>query len=395
VTDRKPRNSGPKQRARAYAAKHGLTYQQAFQKLHPDDLAARRRRHDLAIAVGAEVEIHRDRDGGWLGAGYRIGVEQLWTPFADDKAACAFIAPYDQTCVGALCHQLVENAVLPVDSVLAVTGAELSCITETAWISAGADEGRWGFQQVVMNNHSTGYAQAAAAAEAIAKFRPQPGRLGIVILQFSDPCPPYTEADIQARREWHKTEVEWEEWAKVRRLIAGPYWEEEIVTDRPDGRTASRWLTHELTEDEQRGYAAFLAEVDRLLHRASRDGIVVLASADFEGDVPELLDRMGLSNFGARFFNAVHFEYSDKPAVDQPDLFARLFPFCDSIPDLPEADDRYFWAGGMEPKQGRVAYVSFAGLESRPKLILLKDPPEVPDYWMSSYEWMAQNHTWD
>ena len=395
MTEQKPRNTGPKRRVRAYAANHDLTYQQAFQQLHNNDLPARRGRNDLAVPIGAEVEIHRDRGRRASGVGYRIGAEQLWTPFADDTSACAFIAPHDTMCVGSLCHQITENGILPLDSVLAVTGDELACTTETSWIPAGGDEGRWRFQQVVMNNHSTGYAQAAVAADAIANFRPQPGRLGIVILQLSDPYPPYTEADIQEGREWHKTEAEWEEWAKSQRLITRPFWEEETFTDHPDGRTTSSYLNHELTEDDQRSYERFLAEVDRLLHRASRDGIVVLASADFAGAVPRLLDRMGLRNFGARFFNAVHFEYSDKPAVDQPELFAQLFPFCDGIPDLPAADDRYFWAGGMEPKQGRVAYASFAGLESRPTLMLFKDPPVVPDYWLSSYEWMAQNQPWD
>jgi len=395
---RKPRRLGLQRRIRAYAGNHGLTYQQAFQKFHAEGLTARRGRSDLAVAVGAEVEIHQDRDRGRRTprVGYRIGAEQLWTPFAADKASCAFIEPLDEMVVGVLCNQLIDNGVLPLDSVLAVTGEELASTPETAWIANGGDQGRWGFQQVVMNNDATGYAQAAVAADAIANFRPQPGTFGIVILRLSDPYPPYTEAGIQAGREWHRTEAEWEEWAKSQRLISRPFWEEEIYTDHPDGRTTSHWLTHELTEDEQRNYGRFLAEVDRLLHRATRDGIVVLASAHRGGDAPKLLERMGLQNFGARFFNAVRFEHREKPEVREPELFAQLFPFCDSVtPDLPRADDRYFWAGGMEPKEGRVAYASFAGLESRPALMLLKDPPEVPTYWRGSYEWLASDHRWN
>lgn len=390
MVEKRPRNSGPKRRTRQYAVEHGLTYAQAFQQLHPTDFTATLRLEEVRVPIGAEVELHSDRGRG-TGTGYRIGAEHLWAPFEDGTSSCAFIGPHDELGFGSICHQIAENGLVPVDSVLAVTSHELIDCEETQWLS----DGSWNFQQLVMNNRWAGYSQASKAAEAIAKFRPRPGRIGIVILQFSDPYERPSEEDIEAGRELYSSEEKWKEWAAAQRDIAGPFWEETIYTDHPDGRTTARYVNHSLSQEEQEDYARFLLQVDRLLQRAAQGGIIVLVSADYEGDAGRLLDRMGLERFGARFFNAVRFEYSNKPEVNSLELFSSLFPFVESPPDLPAADDRYFWAGGMEPKQGRVAYASFAGLTTRPTLLLLKDPPEVASYWLNTYESMSENWGWD
>lgn len=377
MTTKKPRNSGDKRRTRQYAAEHGLTYQQALHQLRGDGFTGRRRLKDLAIPIGVEVEIHGVED---YETGYRIGAEQLWMPFATPTTSCAFITPHDFLCVGSLCQQIAENGSLPVEAVLAVTSTELDEFEETRWI---ADDGRWNFQQLLMGNEGVGYAQASAAADAVANFRPQLGGLGIVILQISDPYPQPTEEEIQATLADASPGRGWEEWAQRQRQIHGPYWE------GPPHSTP-----HCLSGQEQKEYARFQSEVDRLLGRAARDGIVVLMSGDFNDDVPGLIARMGINRFGARFFNAVHFEYQYKPRIDEPELFTALFPFVDHLPELPISDDRYFWAG-MEPKQGRVAYVSCKGLGTQPTLLLLKDPPEVPHYWCGSYQWMSETPFWD
>jgi hypothetical protein len=97
----------------------------------------------------------------------------------------------------------------------------------------------------------------------------------------------------------------------------------------------------------------------------------------------------GVHRFGARFFNAVRFAYAEKPMVNGGELFSKVFPFKESRPEMAVPKSPYFWRG-MQPKEGRFAYASFPGLATRPTLLLLKDPPEVPDYWFISYEQMAR-----
>jgi hypothetical protein len=77
------------------------------------------------------------------------------------------------------------------------------------------------------------------------------------------------------------------------------------------------------------------------------------------------------------------------PLVNGGELFSKVFPFAVSRPEMAVPKSPYFWRG-MQPKEGRVAYASFPGLATRPTLLLLKDPPEVPDYWFISYEQMAR-----
>ena len=391
MATKKPRLNGPKRRTREYAQEHGLTYQQAFQQLGAgvDSAAWHSKLRQLSVPVGAEVQICGDKD---YRTRYRVGDEHQWTPFVDSASSCAFIAPHDVSCVGALANQIVANDHLPVESVLVISRTNATDHEETRWLADGArtDGRRWHFQQFVMNSDWAGYRQAAAAADAVAKFRPGPGRLGIVVLQFPDgPHQPSTEEQIQAARDWYESDAEWQQWADDERAATGPFWQETIHTDHPDGQTTARSIKHYLSEQELNGYQRLLAEADQLLRRASRDGIIVLASADSPPHVDRLMDPVGIHRFGARFFNAVRFDYREKPLVNGGELFSKVFPFANFQPEMAVPEQPYFWYG-MQPKEGRVAYASFPGLATRPTLLLLKDPPEVPDYWFNSYEQMAR-----
>lgn len=391
MTAKKPRLNGPKRRTREYAQEHGLTYQQAFQQLggEVDSAAWHSKLRELSVTVGAEVQIHGDKD---YRTRYRIGDEQQWTPFVDATSSCAFITPHDVMCVGALANQIVANDHLPVDSVLVISRTDATDREETRWLADGArtDGRRWSFQQFVMNSDRVGYGQAAAAADAVAKFRPRPGSLGIVVLQFPDgPHQPYTAEQIQSARESYDSHAEWEQWAAGERAVRGSFWEETVHTDHPDGRTTARSIKHYLSEQDQNGYQRFLAEADQLLRRAAQEGIIVLASGDSPPQVDRLLDPVGIHRFGARFFNAVRFDYREKPLVTGGELFSKVFPFVDCRPEMAVPEQPYFWRG-MQPKEGRIAYASFPGLATRPTLLLLKDPPEVPDYWFNSYEQMGR-----
>lgn len=367
MSSNQSRNSGPKRRTRAYAQEHGLTYQQALLTLRGDEKKQRQTRTpSLSIPVGSQILIDHTHYGD---AGYSLAAELEWTLFADETSSCVFIAPHDQLGVATLCHQLCTNPATPVESVLNVSTWGVEQFTETAWIAEEGRRGAWRFQQFVMANEEVGYAQAGSAADAVARFRPKPGHLGVVVINMSDPY----------------------EWAQAGSV--GPHWCESSYRQQPGQRGELGEIKHVLSDHEQNDYSRFLREVDRLLERASGEGIVVLISVeDNNWDACEFLSRCGAERFGTRLFNGVHTEYGNQPTISHPEVFQAMFTGA-ALPNLPPPDDRYFWSG-MEPKAGRIGYALIpGGAAPRLNLLLLRDPAKPPPYWVSTYQGLRNGHT--
>lgn len=359
TTNDRSRNSGPKRRTRDYAHEHGLTYQQALHLLRGVDNPQRPPRP--AIPLGSQILIHHNPAHSDDEADYTLGGELTWKPFTDDTSSCVFLAPHYQLATGTLCHQLAINPVLPVESFLVISACGVEEYDETRWIAEEHRRGAWKFRQFLMAAEEVGYAQAGAAADALADFQPTPGGMGVVVVTMSDPY------------EWDEPSV-------------GPHWCESYYRPQP-GRAADFGATkHVLSDPERRDYTRFLRELERLLHRATADRIVVLFSIeDNWWDSTEFLARCGFQRFGTRLFNGVHTEYDTAPAITDPELFQAMFPEVD-LPQPPRPYDRYFWSG-MEPKDGRIAYARLPG-SAAPGLdvLLLQDPPITPPYWAGSYE---------
>lgn len=79
------------------------------------------------------------------------------------------------------------NPVLPVESFLVISACGVEEYDETRWIAEEHRRGAWKFRQFLMAAEEVGYAQAGAAADALADFQPTPGGMGVVVVTMSDP----------------------------------------------------------------------------------------------------------------------------------------------------------------------------------------------------------------
>jgi hypothetical protein len=361
------RNHGPKRRVRAFAAEHGISYQRAQQMLGYKSPGG----SDFAVAIGTAVDI-ADTPGGDR-ADYRLQQQEtLWRPFADRKSACVLVESMQPSMMGALTQSVVGHpSAMAADILMISTIRDPENYEELRWRTTGSTS----FCTYVLANEHTGYAAAGAAAAALRSFRPEPGRIGVVILELQDP---YEQVTDETNRQDFETEyrgTQWERHWKPSPVTDGPYWCESLGP----GKSAN----HVLTSEELRDYDELLDEIDKLLGRASDDHIVTLVTAAYNPDLDGVVQRFPVDRFGVRVSGALHLEYHNRPAFENKWVNAlhAMIPELYEIPLFPPHE--YFWSG-MNPKEGRVVFLHVDGQPDQ--LMLLRDPPEVPDYWLPTYD---------
>jgi hypothetical protein len=362
------RNHGAKRRVRAFAAEHAISYQRAQQMLGYN---RRGEAGDVAVAIGTAVDIEDAPRG--LGVDYSLQQQAtLWRPFADRESACVLIESMQTSMIGALTYAVAGHPSMEqVDVLMISTIRDPENYDELCWLTKGSTE----FRHYVMANEHTGYAAAGAAAAALRAFRPGPRRAGVVILELQDPYAQVTDESNQCDFETTYRGTQWERHWRPLPVTEGPYWCESVGPGES--------VTHVLSPEHRRGYDEFLDEVEKLLRWGCEDRIATLVGAADNADLDGIVERFPVDRFGVRFSGALHLEYHHPPSFEHIRVSA-LREMSPDLHEIPLGDPSEFFWSGMNPKEGRVVVAHMNGEPDQ--LILLRDPPAVPHYWLPAYD---------
>lgn len=375
-----PKNANQKRRVRVYAAEHNISYQRAHHALTAPSQPSPR--NEDGYELGRRITITSDE----LTDKYRADIPFVWNPFADNQSSTILMDQFAHSTWSSITHVLATHRQRPASQVLAITGpmgdvdswAEME---ETRWLmdeSCGIE-----FTHFQLGNEGIGYRQVRDATAAIDAFTPPAGSIGVVLLSLSHPYPQVTEASNTTEYEQYWRGTEFESLWNPSPLTDGPFWYATGNGEAPEGQQI-------LSAAEQSAYADYLNAIRRLLREAQSKRIVVFVCSDENDDVVgDVVDIFGAKEFGVRISTKLRLEYDNPPTLegrrDHADQLTRFM----NLPQLPTRDHRargYWW--GANPKQHRTVLAQFPGWHEA-QMLLLKDPPEVPNYWSPSYESMC------
>lgn len=360
------RNNAAKKAVRDYAAQHGLTYQQAFERLHGQ----------ATPPPGPGIPIGRMID---VGSGdYLVSAQEWqWQPFATERDNNILFDSAATSVWGSVLASIYVADSAPLGSALFVTAIpDLIDYPEIEWLTNTRAE----VSTFAMSADNIGFTDAQAAADAIDAFTPRDGTTGVVVIDLALPYPQVTEQSIKDEFEKNWKGTAQERFWVTPNLTDGPTWSEVVYADHPDGTTTSADLDHVLSVPEQVAVDNYVRAIRRLLRRSHADRIVVLMSTEQGTATDNILTLFDPVFFGTRWSAGLRLEYQHAPSMyhsDDDEFFPNLGAF-------PRPRRHPYWSGS-NPKSGRTVLAQFPG-DPSPRMLLLMDPPETEDYWEPTYD---------